>query len=34
MSTEPVALRLTGRATWSCPAWMAKILPDINFAHN
>ena len=30
----PVVLRLTGRAAWACPAWLAKILPDISFAHN
>jgi RND superfamily putative drug exporter len=30
----PVLLRLTGRAAWACPAWLARILPNISFAHN
>ena len=29
----PVALRLAGRAAWACPAWLARILPNISFAH-
>lgn len=30
----PVLLRLTGRAAWSCPAWLRRILPTITFAHD
>jgi RND superfamily putative drug exporter len=30
----PVLLRLTGRAAWHTPAWLAKVLPDIRFAHD
>ncbi|SDQ38205.1 MULTISPECIES: MMPL family transporter [Tsukamurella] len=30
----PVALRLAGRAAWACPAWLAKVLPNISFAHD
>jgi len=29
----PVLLRLMGRKTWSCPAWLARILPNIRFSH-
>ena len=29
----PVLLRLTGRAAWWAPQWLARILPDIRFAH-
>jgi RND superfamily putative drug exporter len=29
----PVLLRLTGRAGWALPGWLAKILPEITFAH-
>ncbi|MEY9932091.1 putative membrane protein YdfJ with MMPL/SSD domain [Catenulispora sp. GP43] len=29
----PVLLRLMGRRTWSCPAWLARVLPDIRFSH-
>jgi RND superfamily putative drug exporter len=29
----PVLLRLTGRAGWALPRWLAKILPEITFAH-
>jgi RND superfamily putative drug exporter len=30
----PVLLRLTGRAAWHTPAWLAKVLPDVRFAHD
>jgi RND superfamily putative drug exporter len=30
----PVLLRLTGRAAWYRPEWLAKILPDVRFAHD
>ena len=29
----PVLLRLTGHAAWSCPRWLARVLPDIRFSH-
>ena len=29
----PVLLRLAGHAAWTCPRWLARILPDIRFAH-
>jgi RND superfamily putative drug exporter len=29
----PVLLRLTGRAAWACPRWLARILPDVRFGH-
>jgi RND superfamily putative drug exporter len=29
----PVLLRLMNHATWSCPAWLARVLPDIRFSH-
>jgi RND superfamily putative drug exporter len=29
----PVLLRLMGRAAWTCPKWLARILPDIHFSH-
>ena len=29
----PVALRLTGHATWWSPSWLRKILPTITFNH-
>jgi RND superfamily putative drug exporter len=29
-----VLLRLTGRAAWHTPAWLAKVLPDVRFAHD
>jgi RND superfamily putative drug exporter len=29
----PVLLRLMGRKAWSCPAWLARILPDVRFSH-
>jgi putative drug exporter of the RND superfamily len=29
----PVLLRLLGRAAWRCPAWLARLLPDIRFSH-
>jgi RND superfamily putative drug exporter len=30
----PVLLRLTGRAAWYRPAWLARVLPDVRFAHD
>ena len=30
----PVLLRLTGKAAWWVPRWLARILPDIRFSHN
>ncbi|MPR00369.1 MMPL family transporter [Modestobacter sp. I12A-02628] len=30
----PVLLRLTGRAAWWTPAWLARVLPDIRFSHS
>ena len=30
----PVLLRLTGRAAWWVPAWLARVLPDVRFSHN
>ena len=29
----PVLLRLMGRKAWSCPAWLARILPNVRFSH-
>lgn len=29
----PVLLRLMRHAAWSCPAWLARLLPDIRFSH-
>jgi putative drug exporter of the RND superfamily len=29
----PVVLRIAGRAAWHRPAWLAKALPDVKFAH-
>jgi RND superfamily putative drug exporter len=29
----PVLLRLTGRAAWYRPAWLARLLPDVRFGH-
>jgi RND superfamily putative drug exporter len=29
----PVLLRLTGRAAWWTPRWLARVLPDIRFSH-
>ncbi|NUR58327.1 MAG: MMPL family transporter [Catenulispora sp.] len=29
----PVLLRGLGRAAWSCPKWLARVLPDIRFSH-
>jgi RND superfamily putative drug exporter len=29
----PVLLRLLGRAAWSCPAWLARLLPEVKFSH-
>lgn len=29
----PVLLRLTRHATWSCPSWLARLLPNIRFSH-
>ena len=29
----PVLLRLTGKAAWTSPAWLRRILPDIRFSH-
>ena len=29
----PVLLRLMGRAAWSCPAWLRRILPEVRFSH-
>jgi RND superfamily putative drug exporter len=28
-----VLLRFSGRAVWACPAWLARVLPDIRFSH-
>ncbi len=30
----PVMLRLTGRAAWYVPRWLARILPNIRFSHS
>ncbi|MBJ7451243.1 MAG: MMPL family transporter, partial [Blastococcus sp.] len=30
----PVMLRLTGAAAWWSPAWLARVLPNIRFAHD
>ncbi|MFC4908939.1 MMPL family transporter [Actinomadura gamaensis] len=30
----PVLLRLTGHAAWACPRRLARILPDVRFAHD
>jgi RND superfamily putative drug exporter len=29
----PVLMRLTGRAAWHTPRWLAKILPAVTFSH-
>ncbi|MBO1753813.1 MMPL family transporter [Allobranchiibius sp. CTAmp26] len=29
----PVVLRLTGRAAWHTPAWLARVLPNVRFSH-
>jgi putative drug exporter of the RND superfamily len=29
----PVLLRLTGRAAWWVPGWLARMLPDVRFSH-
>jgi RND superfamily putative drug exporter len=29
----PVALRITGHAAWRQPAWLDKVLPNVEFAH-
>jgi len=29
----PVLLRLTGRAAWTCPAWLQRALPRVRFGH-
>jgi RND superfamily putative drug exporter len=29
----PVFLRLAGRAAWYLPAWLDRILPEVNFGH-
>jgi len=29
----PVLLRLTGRAAWYVPRWLARVLPSIRFSH-
>jgi RND superfamily putative drug exporter len=29
----PVLLRLSGRAAWYLPRWLARILPTIRFGH-
>ena len=29
----PVLLRLTRHAAWSCPRWLARVLPNIHFSH-
>jgi RND superfamily putative drug exporter len=29
----PVALRLAGRAAWYMPAWLRRLLPEIQFGH-
>jgi RND superfamily putative drug exporter len=29
----PVLLRLTGRAAWHAPRWLARALPDVRFSH-
>jgi RND superfamily putative drug exporter len=30
----PVLLRLTGRAAWYRPDWLARVLPDVRFSHD
>ncbi|MET0524914.1 MAG: MMPL family transporter, partial [Nocardioides sp.] len=30
----PVLLRLTGRAAWAVPAWLARMLPEVRFSHD
>jgi RND superfamily putative drug exporter len=30
----PVLLRLTGRAAWWVPRWLARVLPDVRFSHS
>ncbi|MDF8265936.1 MMPL family transporter [Luteipulveratus flavus] len=29
----PVVLRVTGRAAWHTPAWLARVLPKVRFSH-
>lgn len=29
----PVLLRWTGRAAWTAPAWLRKVLPNVTFSH-
>ena len=29
----PVLLRLLGRSAWTCPRWLARILPNMRFSH-
>ena len=33
MALLPVLLRLGGHRIWSQPRWLARLLPDIRFAH-
>lgn len=33
VSLLPVVLRLTRHAAWYRPAWLARALPDVRFAH-
>ena len=30
----PVLLRLTGRAAWAVPGWLARMLPEVRFSHD
>jgi RND superfamily putative drug exporter len=30
----PVLLRLSGRAAWAVPAWLARMLPEVRFSHD
>jgi RND superfamily putative drug exporter len=29
----PVLMRLTGRAAWYVPSWLARVLPKVTFSH-
>lgn len=29
----PAVLRLLGSGAWWCPAWLARLLPDVRFGH-
>ena len=29
----PVLMRLTGRAAWYVPGWLARVLPKVTFSH-